>query len=237
MVTARLPSTSSEPTVRIDGALERFVATSFRQLDRRVRVTLATLVEPRVSDPARALQRLQRLVETLTGLAIGGTLGALATAIRRGFDATTTAAVDRELAAIAHHLAPACLPLAGSTMPFLADADRRPLVDELGQRLHRRLGHASRETTELATRLVAAIDTVPLVRCLDRLADDPLPADRFADHLTRGWAALSALVAGTPWHDDGRPWQAWMRRARGEREAQTTTQAALVAAGYINRIG
>ncbi len=148
------------------GAIDRYVAATFDRYRRTLVAQLPTFAEPRVADPTRALARIRLLVETLAGFAIGAAIGAVASAVRRGFGHEVRDGVGRVLGRVMLDAAPLprvdAAPPAGpddhqprsglrpaappdrlgieltAPVPFLRDP-ARPLLDALGAQLHARL--------------------------------------------------------------------------------------------------
>ncbi len=238
------------------GAIDRYVAATFDRYRRTLVAQLPTFAEPRVADPSRALARIRLLVETLAGFAIGAAIGAVASAVRRGFGHEVRDGVGRVLGRVMLDAAP--LPPVDAApparpgleltapVPFLRDP-ARPLLDALGSQLHARLCAAVAEarahvalvhaeiTREAPARLRAFADTLEL------LAADDTSALSFADQLAAGWRCYAASVSDGAPAPDAAPdpkgtWQAWTSRLAGRAPAPELTQDQVVAEGFLMRI-
>ncbi|MEJ7603573.1 MAG: hypothetical protein WKG01_37145 [Kofleriaceae bacterium] len=242
------------PVTTTSEAIQRYVAVTFARFERTLVKVIPTLGEPVPTDPYRAMQRLQFLVETLAGFAIGSTIGWVGTTLKRGFGSAITQVVSRELAAIAQQRitierAPV---LASPPRRFLVDAAHNPLLNELGTRLQIRLCLSITHTRRIVTALVAAAEKEApdqrdaIAMTLELLANDDATELAFADQLTLGWRQLCAVNHGerapevestTRWQRSRQTWQDWSRRARGIAVEQVPDQDAVVRAGYVMRIG
>ena len=205
-------------------AIDRYIDSIFSRHQTALRELTATLAEPHADEVECSCHRLDRLIETLTAFAIGHAVGRVAEVMRR-IDASLDGPIGQAMASTR---------LASGTIPplpplrYLADADRRPLVDALGARLHVRLGLAAAHARALV-RAVAAVVTragrgPALVNALEVLAADPAAAFAFADQLALGWRFFVAALANAPdpqlpdeprWQRGRELWAAWSRRVRG----------------------
>ena len=244
----RAPVTSSSE------AIQRYVAVTFARFERTLVTVIPTLEEPPPTDPYRAMQRLQLLVETLTGFAIGSTVGWVGTALRRGFGSSVSKVVANEVAIIAKQgiTSEKASLLANPPRQFLVDADRCPLLDELGTRLQVRLCLAIRHTRQLVTALVTAAEKAApdqrdaIASTIDLLAGDDATELAFSDQLTLGWKNLCVINSGgrapevpatVRWQRSRDTWREWSRRARGIRVEKVMDHEEVVRAGYVMRIG
>jgi len=80
----------------IDHAIDRYLISTTGRLDRVVAELV--LAEPTTCEIDLAGRTLDRLVETVAGLAIGSLVGAVLAGIRRGFGAEVRARVERAVA-------------------------------------------------------------------------------------------------------------------------------------------
>lgn len=206
------------------GAVDGYVDATFERFERALAALAPQLAEPRVTDPARARRRLDLLVETLTGIAIGAAVGAVAARLRRGGGAEVRAAVEARLAVIARQRPPAALVAVGDDDGALARAFPRLLWP----RLCAAVGVTRTCVRELEddVRRVAPAQPGAVAQVLAVLAADDASALAFADHLAIGWATFAAVVAGTAppvVPDDARharcaaTWRAWTRQLAGAR--------------------
>jgi len=242
------------PVTTVSEAIQRYVAVTFARFERTLVTVIPTLEEPAPSDPYRAMQRLQLLVETLTGFAIGSTVGWVGTALRRGFGSAVSKVVANELALIAKQgiTTEKASMLANPPRQFLVDADRSPLLDELGTRVQVRLCLAIRHTRQLVTALVTAAEKAApdqresIAQTIDLLASDDATELAFNDQLTLGWQNLCAVNIGARapevpttarWQRSRDTWRDWSRRARGIQVEKVMDHEEVVRAGFVMRIG
>ncbi len=199
----------------LDATIERYTST--------LTAALATLREPSTSRPDRAMRFVGFAVETLAGFARGAALDPLAQLLRRHADAAGRAALAKLLATGIAATSPAA-----SGMPvlvrMLADAERRPLVDDFGARLHLRIVHDLADLRAIARRLAAAAPGA-LADQIAALGADDTAALRFGDQLGLGWvtvgAAIDAHAAPRIEHARSRDlWHGWLRYVRGQRAAR-----------------
>ncbi len=237
------PTALSINDLSVDGACARYTETTFARFERTLVGTVPTFSEPTTTDPARALRRVQMLVETLAGYAIGVTIGQLATSMRRSFGASQ--AVADELGRIVREPRTTSIVEHAAPPAFLEDAHRRPLLDELGRRLLQRLRHDLGETGAIVATIarVAPGRRSAIAMTIELLSDDDASALVYADQLTLGWQTLCAVtvgardpeLAGSSRSRD--TWSAWSERARGKRPTRVVDPEAVVRAGYVLRIG
>ncbi len=204
--------------------IDRYIDSIFNRHQIALRELTATLAEPHVDEVECACHRLDKMIETLTAFAIGHAVGRVAEVMRRT-DATLDAPIGRAMTST--RLASGTIaPL--PPLRYLADADRRPLVDALGARLHVRLGlaaaHARALVRAVATVVTRAGRGPALVNALELLAADPAAAFAFADQLGLGWRFFVASLADATdpelpdeprWQRGRDLWTAWSRRVRG----------------------
>jgi hypothetical protein len=219
----------------VDASIERYVAESCRRIDRLL--VAAELAEPIVKDADRAVNAIEPLIETLTGLAIGRVIGAVMHGVRRTFEPAVAVRVQ-----VAMH--DALRTVAAPELPALFALDNSPcraFGHEVRQRLRRRIGLATRDARAVIaamSRAFAPDELAPFTRMLALLAEDPMLGDRFAPQIALAWRCYVAVVEGTACDPGEAMWARWLRKVRGEAEpvpAPTRTQ--LAAAGVIARIG
>lgn len=240
--TSDLQSTPpSAVTPEIDQAIDTYITTTYRRFERVMTTQIPTLPEPRVTiDDERALKRLRFLIETLTGVVIGVTVGQVASAIRRKATEPVRAAITEQLARMARSAAP---PAATGIHPiprFLEDSERA-LLDRFGSHLHVQLFQSIPVCrTHLATIAQVARDHLDeLTKIL--MANDDLPALTFADHIALGWQHYTASLTTPPSAipDDGvrtrtrDTWRTWTRRLTGRAPVRDRTRDEVLAAGYL----
>ena len=187
-----------------------FTAATF---DRVVTTTVSPLREPIATDPAEALRIIGTVADTITGFAIGGAAAELVRSVRRWFGVDgrviTAALYAKRRSRPRLHTAPRAR--------FIADADRRPLVDELGRRLQQQLRLATIEVRELVAATVELVSGD--VAMFDRLIADSLLAEQLAAVIVAGWCHASAAIAHKPLPElAGTPrtralWRAWAEAA------------------------
>ena len=226
------------PAPALPAAIDRYLAGCATQLDRTI--AAAALGEPSHRDPDRAARLLEPLLETLAGLALGQVIGLAAAGVRRTFGAAVHARVEVAIAHALGAVAPPAPPL------FALDAAPcRSFATELGHRLRRRVALVPREAGAALHAIATALgDDDPQLAVLGRLlgvlTEDPLLADRYAAQLATGWRTYVALVEGTPrarTAPSAPIWDRWARQLTGERAPIMASQAEVVAAGFIVRIG
>jgi hypothetical protein len=193
-----------------------FVAVADTVLARALRQATADLIEPRVTDPKRALDVLGRVVETLTGFAYGTIVGELVRGVRRWFGDEIATDVQRTLTM-------ACAaPVTTNGVGYLEDANERPLANELASALHLRFCAMSRDVQALVASVLALVDQrAPHKRglvavMLELSSQDDTIEQRIAAELAFGWQVFVATVTARPIPStDARTarsralWQAW----------------------------
>jgi hypothetical protein len=225
---------------------------TFERFEHVLADVVGGLPEPRPPDVDHALKQLALLVESLTGVAVGIAVGQIGAAIRRGFGEAARAAVDRQLAVMSRT---ALVPVGDAASGrFVGDAEQRPLVDELGMRLHVRL----RRAVPIAAGLVRQVRTTvarvaphqlkTLAMTLELACDDDSGAIVFGDHLQLGWryyGAVTTRVAEPEVADSARwrrvreTWRAWSHRVDPDRAdgERAPSHEEIVANGFVMRIG
>jgi hypothetical protein len=218
---------------------DSFVAVADTVLARALRQVTADLLEPRVSEPKRALEVLGRVAETLTGFAYGAIVGELVRGVRRWFGDEIATDVQRTITT-------ACgTPLVANGVVYLADAHERPLVNELASVLHLRFCAMSRDVQALVAAVVAKVDRrAPhkqglVAVMLDLLAKDDTIEQRIATELSFGWQVFVAIVTAKPFPSmDARTarsralWQAWQEQ-HAQRTGALRDRDGSQQAGYI----
>jgi hypothetical protein len=195
---------------------------------------IAPLPEPpRPYSRERALSLSWRLVDALAGFALGAALAPVIGCVRRAAGVDQVA-LRRALATATARYDVRARPSAALTPTgvVIADAAKRPLVDELGSQLHRRLLDGAADLRAVIAALLAPVPIAgldALVADLGR-ANDDLAAQRFADQLAHGWATYTAELAGVamPAIEQDRTralWTLWRRRVRGERRVDPAASA------------
>lgn len=228
-----VPEPSAEA---LAASIDRYLTSASASLDRVV--ARAAQSERRVKDVDKAAKLIDRLVETIVGLALGRMIAAVTTGVAASFDRRVVTAVERVLAETARTLGPPPPPAMISL-----EGVARDFGSELRDEVRRRLALAPRELRPVMGAIVAAVrahapdELFALQRLIDLLVDDPLPADRFAKAVAEGWRCFSLLVANKPVETTMAPWDRWVARIQGAQPVVTPAQAELVAAGFINRIG
>jgi hypothetical protein len=215
-----MPALRPAPRALPSDTAVAFAEATARRLAATVLVTIEPLAEPIGVDPGRALVTVDRMVATLVGYAIGHALAPVIAAARRsarlgGRTLDSMKVVSRAIASAGTDVES---PIATHD-PVIGDAQRRPLVDELGARLHARMLATAGGLASAAHALVMAVresERASVIAALQRTTGDDLCALRFADQIVTGWATLVAVLDGGNAPAD-RLWQPWARRVRGER--------------------
>lgn len=243
---------STSPVV--EALVDQYISATFARFERVLVDQLPALVEPQVSDPARALRLVDALVETLVGFAVGSTFGAVAMAVRRSFGTPVKVALDDTIARLGRGAPLAAVVDTRQAPHFFAPdiAARRPLLDTVGGQLQSRLCHAAAEARRHVLQLHTAIARVAadqvsyFASALTLLVDDDSAAIAFADHLGFGWAhyvaaihggAAPQLASAPRWQRARALWGAWLTRVAGTPVLAALTQEQVVAAGFVMRIG
>jgi hypothetical protein len=215
----------------IEVALDHYLVQTTGRFDRAA--ASLVLAEPVTRDVDLAGRTLDRLLETLAGLAIGSLAGAVIAGVRRGFGRDARARVDAAIARTIGGIAPPAVQLHA-----LDDAPVRSLAAELQQRLRRRILFAARDARVM---LVATAEAVgephALRRVLALLADDVVIAERFGGLVTAGWQCATAVIEGRAQEATAAVWRQWAQRISNVREQVPPTRMELAAAGFIAQIG
>jgi hypothetical protein len=244
---APLPSRPAPPLASSDAdaaaaavavAIDRYLAGACAGLDRVL--AGVTLLEPPRRDPVVAARMVARLVETLAGLALGGLVGPVLAAIRRGFGAAIVAEVEAALRDRLGAIVPPAPAMFG-----LDDGPVRSVAVEARQTLRRRMAHARAGARALLGEVAGTIaphgagELRVAARTIALVADEPLVAERYAVQVAEGWACALAAIRGEPAKPSDEPlWRHWQRRVRGLAEAAAPlTRADLAAQGYVMQIG
>lgn len=204
--------------------LEIYVIATLGGLDRAV--ADAVLTEPKVRDATLARWAITCVTETLAGLAIGATIGAVADAIRRTFGVTPVVSTAVE---------PGPRPA-----PWLEAERAITAVAELKHELRRRLALGHRAVLEMLAPIedqIAARDRAAYTSVLGVLARDELVAERYAPQLQAGWRCTAAAIESRTIPAIDPLWQRWALRFRRERAAITPSTGDLASAGVILQIG
>ena len=205
----------------------------------------------RITSSGRGWKLLGVLVETFAGIAVGLAVRRVVVAIGHELGGAARDAMRGQLAALATRAttrSPA-LPRPYELSPFLADASRRPLVDELGGRLQVRLCRDAAVSRALIYELHATLShLVPdqisaFGALLERLEKDDAVELELADHLSCGWHQF-CLALGTPACEPvttssrvRATWHLW--RGHVVRTPRTTGRVVeeAIGAGFVLRIG
>jgi len=205
-------------------AVDVYVIATLGGLDRRVAELV--LPEPKVRDELHAARVIACALETLAGLAIGSTVGAVTDAVRRTLGMIPVVATE---------VAPP------PRTPHWMDEDRmKPSVAGLKHELRRRIGLGHRDATAMIAPIetqIAPGDRPAFARMLGLLARDELVAERFAPQVQAGWRCAVAAIEGRTIPAIDPLWQRWARRFRGDRPVVTPTSSELAVAGVIMQIG
>ncbi len=185
--------------------IDLYVSCTTSRLDRAV--ADLTLSEPAVHDPVSAARVLECLLETLAGLAIGSTVGAVIAGVRRTFGVESATRTDiRPPARDVRYL--------DDPGPF------RSITGALKQRLRQRIALGERDVRALTAAIegqIAAGDRRAFARMLSLLAEDELVAERYAHQVRAGWRCAHAAIDGRTVPAVTAMWQHWARRFAGER--------------------
>lgn len=223
-----------------DNVIGTYVEAALAALTRALRAATVHLVEPRVTDPHRALRVLDKLAETLTGFAIGTIGGEVLRVVSIWFGDEVALSVRGALGdgwpgRVRHGQEP--------STKYLDDADQRPLVDMLARRLYgtfcragydvRSLLDTVRETVECRAPSRASW----LAAMLGELARDETIERRLRDELAFGWQVYVAAITDKPfpsttdrWARSRALWQAWQWQLVGR---PVLTRSEHEAQGYI----
>lgn len=217
-----------------DRAIDLYLAAIFERFDRAV--ANLYVAEPSARDLDLAGRTIDRLIETLAGLAIGSVVGAVIAGVRRSFGADVRARVERAAARTIGSIgSPAIPPLHG-----LDAAPVRSLAIEVVERLRRRNALVVRDARVLVVAIAGVIDADER-RAFDRMlgviADDATIAERYAARVTAGWEAATAIIEARVVEASASLWGQWAARLAARKTVSAPTQEQLVAAGFMMRIG
>lgn len=222
--TARLPAPSS--------AIDHYLSATSARIDRAVADLV--LAEPTAPDLDLAARTIDRLIETLAGLAIGSVVGAVLAGVRRSFGPDVRKQVERVAARAINSIgSPEISPLHG-----LDAAPVRSLAIEVQQRLRRRNALTVRDTRVLLVAISAAIHEGHVFdRILGVIAEDATIAERYAALVAAGWECATAVIEARVVEASAAVWGLWAARIGGRPPTQEPTQEQLAAAGFVMRIG
>lgn len=206
-----LPSLSQQTAAGYTSHIETELALALRE-------GTSQLVEPRKITPD-ARKVIGGMVELLTGFALGTVAGGVFIGTRRWFSEEISTAVQRRFRPLA--------PVAGRLeVPYLADADKRPLLNEFAGRLHMRFCYLTRSVSELMTALHdTVIELAPRQQgridiMLNLLAKEDDVVTRVRAEIRFAWEMFVAKAAGKPLpSQEGRTarsralWEQWQGRA------------------------
>jgi hypothetical protein len=224
------------PTRALATDIEHVVSATFARLD--ANLVALRLGEPRARDTDLAALTIDRLIETLTGLAIGNVIGAVRAGVRRGFGGALRATIEQVMRNATATLEPA----AAAPLYAMDDAPVRSLGAELVERLRGRIALAQRDAGAVLEAITAAIESAdpselgPFGRILGLLAEDEVIAERYARQVIAGWACACAVIEQRPAITTEPVWQQWARKISGVREIVTPTRTQLAASGFVMRI-
>jgi len=189
--------------------IDAYVVATLASLDRAI-AELA-LPEARVEDRRCASQVIERLLETLVGLAIGSSVGAVITGARR----TTGAQVGARIPLVA--------PVPRASGWFDDEGPARTPAAELKLRLRGRVARCGRDVHAMLAgieREIAPEDRAAFARMLGLLAGDELTAERFARQVRSGWRCAAAAIEQRSVPAVEPLWQQWAVRISGEQPKQ-----------------
>lgn len=214
--------------------IDHYLAATSSRLDGAV--SSLVLIEPVTFDVDLAARTIDRLIETLAGLAIGSVVGAVLAGVRRSFGAEIIARVERAAArAIGAIRSPDVSPLHG-----IDAAPVRALAIETQQRLRRRNALSAHDARVMISAIADALDASErrvFDHMLGVIADDPVLDDRYSELVASGWVAATAVIEGRVVEASATVWSQWAARISGRRAAPVPTQQQLAAAGFVMRIG
>lgn len=224
---ARRPAPARSP-------IDDYIAATSSQLDRAV--ASLVLIEPTTYDLGLAGRTIDRLIETLAGLAIGSIIGAVLAGVRRSFGADVIARIERAAArSIGAIGSPDVSPLHG-----LDAAPVRSLALETQQRLRRRAAASARDVRVMLDAIASAFDANErrvFEHMLGVIGGDPTLGERYTALVASGWVAATAMIEGGVVEASARVWSEWAARIAGRRAAPEPTQEQVAAAGFVMRIG
>ncbi len=220
------------PPARIP--IEQYLMATSSHLDRAVADLVLT--EPLTYDVDLAARTIDRLIETLAGLAIGSVVGAVLAGVRRSFGAAVIARVERAAARwIGAIGSPEVSPLHG-----LDAAPVRSLALETQQRLRRRNAFSARDVRvmiEAIASVFAPSELRVFHHMLGVIADDPTLGERYTELVASGWVAATAVIEDRTVEASATVWSQWAARIAGRRAAPVPTPQQLAAAGFVMQIG
>lgn len=214
--------------------VDHYLTATSTHLDRAV--ASLVLTEPVTYNVGLAARTIDRLVETLAGLATGNVVGAALAGARRSFGADVIARVERAVARSIGALgSPEVSPLHG-----LDAAPVRSLALETQHRLRRRNAFSARDVRVMIDAIASALDASELrvfLHMLGVIAGDPTLGERYKELVASGWVAATAVIEGRVVEASARVWSEWAARIAGRRVAPEPTQEQVAAAGFVMRIG
>jgi len=226
-------ATRPELSTSIPGAVDQYLTTTSTMLTRAVSSGVSALLEPRTSDPERALALIDPLIATLTGFALGCIGEGLIDEIRLRLGTTVARGVRAYVVARWPH-GPLSAP-PSSPAPFLADAAERPLVDALAGGLLARLRLLAPELRRLAHVVDAALKQFAptgthVGNVLHGASTNDRVQFRMTEEIATAWNVYRAALGRTQMPDlaerPGRSralWEAWWQRVTGERREAVRT--------------
>jgi hypothetical protein len=195
------------------------------------------LLEPRVSQPQRAIEMVNCLVETMTGFAIGTIAGEVFGGVRTWLGEEALVDVRRRLGSA---WPVACAESVAVETAYLQDAATRPLVDEVAGKLHVRFCRMSGDVGALVAAVNASVDAPRSQRAgvmFDLLMKEDNVEKRVLAELGFGWSMCLAAIAGRPFPSRQERsarsqvlWLAWEHQLYG---APVLTRSEPEEAGYI----
>ncbi|MBA3462921.1 MAG: hypothetical protein H0T46_23395 [Deltaproteobacteria bacterium] len=190
--------------------VDAYVVATLASLDHSI-AELA-LPEARVKDRHRASQVIERLLETLVGLAIGSSVGAVIAGVRRTMGEEVGARI------------PLVAQIPRANRWFDDEGPARTPAAELKLRLRGRVARCGRDVHAMIAaveREVRADDRAAFARILGLLAGDQLTAERYARQVRAGWRCAAATIEERPVPAVEPLWQHWAVRISGEPPART----------------
>lgn len=239
--TVPMTDTMTVTAAQLTAAIDEYADAVTQRFAGSIIAGLAALKEPpRPPRVDRALYVVGLLAETLGGFAIGGAASELIEAVRAvNTDASGERAQQRRR--ISEVAIDADADAGERTRPraVLADAEARPLVDELGVRLLPAVLCGRPTTHRVARAIVGSVAPARAVTVLASSAVIDAAVLRFADQIEYGWqtylAALSGAKCPAIVHERSRDlWKTWLRRVRHERPEAVEADARDL--GYVLRV-
>jgi hypothetical protein len=249
---------SSQPShgvaAGVAAAVDAYVAASFARYEAVIVACVPALAEPRTDDPRKAFRLIARITETLVGFAVGTTVGAVASAVKRSSGEAVRRAVDTELQRLARGAGPSGTVGMPMRLPrFFASAlvaAEKPLADELGARMLVRLRQATAEARRHLLALAKACpDARAFVMTVELQTPDDATAMGFTDQLSTAWTWFRERLGAKPSPASAAPaetarfaranatWQSVASAEAPSKEAPLTTHEEVLAAGFLMRIG